>query len=104
MAIKVDVLLNIELVKNYKDFEINPTLNLRRKISIGLDNCKNDIEDKDFRKIIYHFYDALSEYCQIVQNMLDCSNLGKVTEGFQELLRNKTGQEYKIRLIADGNI
>lgn len=91
MAIKVDVTLDIELVKNYKMLEINPTLELRRKISIGLDRCKNNIEDENFRGVIYHFYDALSEYCKIVHNTLDCSNLGKVTESFQELLRNKTG-------------
>lgn len=106
MVVEVVVPLDLELLRLYNTFKIlkNPPPRFGRLVKEKMDEYRNKIGDHNVRKNMFHFYEALSNYCQIAQNTLDCSNAGKAIDAFQELLHNKTGQAYKIRLVADDNL
>lgn len=108
-AVRVDIPLDMELLKNFKIIQSvsKPGLSNEfvEKANKKAEEYINRIKDIRVRNYIGDFYAVLAKYCDITPlNTLDCTNLDKAISKFQGFLKNKTGYEYQIRLIANGNI
>lgn len=87
-----------EILDFYKNEGI--VMGFKEEMTNRLNEYERRIQDNNIRKHISYLYKCLKG----CTGKLDCISLEKAVGYFEEHLKSRTGQKYKITLVVDGNL